>query len=280
MVGAVTAACLALQPEPSCDVVTTQGGLKAPPYLARMTLLADNGSCAAVNRLSVMRLGVQAFIPKGEGGASLALKPERLVDMRSGRFFRADVSSTNNCQAALEGDPDPQCQSCTDAEGPNPCRFVDDPIPRVDRTDPTGAKLVGLGGLARRPESGQCTAVGPFVAEQHFDAETLGLTDGGTVVFPSLVVRFEFVDVRVRSTARVPGTVLTAQLSHTEGACTARYRLEAFYPAVACTRDTDCQSEPRLDAGALAGSGFNPLFRPTCDVSSGWCFPSVDVSSL
>jgi hypothetical protein len=274
------AACFSSQPSPSCDVVPTQDATRNPPYLARMTSLGDNGSCTAANRLSVMRLGVQAFVPPTEGGASLALKPERLVDMREGRFFRADVSLANNCQAALDGDPDPQCQSCTDAQGVNPCRFVDDPIPRIDQTDPTGSKLVGLGGLARQPTRGQCTAIGPFVAEQSFDARSLMLTDGGTATLPSLFVRFEFVGVSIRSTARLPGTVLTAELTHTEGSCVARYRVDAFYPAVSCTKDADCDSEPRLDAGLLVGSGVNPLFQAACDTSSGWCVPSVDLSSL
>jgi hypothetical protein len=276
-VAAVTSGCFTPQPPPPCQVVPTQDFKGNPPYLARFTKLGESGTCTGVTPLTSMVVGVQDFIPPGTGKASLALRPARLVDMAQGRVFSADVDATNDCQAALDGEEDPRCDTCS-ADGGNPCVLVPDPVRRSDPTDPTGAKLNALGGFPRAPENGRCITTEALVAEQNFSAVALPLVDGGTAQLPALPVRFAFETVSVITTFEVPGTAFTATLAHTEGACTTRYDVVAFYPAVGCSFDADCDPNPDLDAGRTIGSGINPDFKPRCDTTLQFCVPTVDLT--
>lgn len=263
----VSSGCLT-QPPPPCRVVTTQQG--QPPYLAVLTSTSKT-QCADAQVLEVMKVGLQDFVPPGAGAASLALRPGRLVDLATGAVFTADTDAGNNCLARRN------CGTCT-PDGGNPCVVVEEPVKRVDPSDVDGAKLNAVGTFAREPAEGVCAMTGEATASQDFRAETVRLADGGSLAFPELTARVTFSDVKVVTTPQVPGTALTAKLTQTEGACVARYDVLAFYPAVACTSDADCDPNPDLDAGRPFGSGIPPDFAPRCDTRLRHCVPTVDVT--
>lgn len=265
--GLAASGCLT-QPPPPCRVVSTQQG--HPPYLALLTSTSKT-QCTDAQVLAAMKVGVQDFVPPGDAAATLALRPGRLVDLASGAVFTADTDARNNCQARQS------CGSCA-PDGGNPCLVVEEPVTRVDPSDGAGAKLNAVGGFAREPTDGVCAMTAEATAEQSFRPETVTLADGGSLALPALVARVAFSDVKVITTAEVPGTAFTATLTQTEGACVARYDVVAFYGAVACTTDTDCDPHADLDAGRLLGSGIPPAFQPTCDTRLGFCVPSVDVT--
>lgn len=277
LLGLTAQACFTAQPPPPCQLVSTQDWNGNPPYLALLRPLEVSSACSDDQRLSAMQVGAQDFVPPGTGPASLALKPERLVQLAQGDVFRADTDASNNCQAALEGRRTPTCGSCA-PDGGNPCLSVPDPVVRVDPTDPRGARQTAVGPFPREPTAGVCAAPEPLVAEQQFEAVTAQLVDGGTLTFPALTARFEFSELKVLTTFEVPGTAFTAKLTQTEGACTARYDVVAFYPAVHCETNADCDPNPDLDAGRTIGSGINGDFDPVCDVALGFCVPRVDVT--
>ncbi|MEY4578328.1 MAG: hypothetical protein RL701_3031 [Pseudomonadota bacterium] len=56
---------------------------------------------------------------------------------------------------------------------------------------------------------------------------------------PTYNLRYEFSHVRVRYSASEIGTRFYADLSYTDGDCTAKYRVTALYPAVACGQDPE-----------------------------------------
>jgi len=270
------AGCFDPQPAPPCHVVSTQDFTSSPPYLALLTSTSASAACTTDQKLASMRIGVQDYAAPGSQEASLVLRPGRLVDMARGKVFTADTDPRNNCQAAFEGRSNPRCESCGPA-GTNPCRVVAEPVLRVDPNDRDGKKLNALAPFTAEPKAGVCLAP-PLVAEQDFEAVSFATVDAGTVMLPSLRVRYEFSDVKVVMTSDVPGTAFTAKLSQTEGACVATYELVAFYPAVACTTDSDCDPNADLDAGRTRGSGIDPDFDPACDAALGFCVPRVDVT--
>lgn len=274
---AIGSGCFAPQPAPPCQVVSTQGFNGNPPYLALLTSTSATGACTEAQRLRVMRVGAQSYVPPGTGAGALALRPGRLSDLVSGVVFKADVDAGNNCQAGFEGKASPGCATCS-ASGANPCRVVEDPIVRVDPSDPERLKLNAVGAFPREPTDGRCGVSAPMLAEQALPALTVDVIDGGPTTFPALRAAFEFSQVQVLATAEVPGTAFTATLTQTEGACVASYDVVAFYPAVACTRDVDCAPVADLDAGHPKGSGIDPAFAPTCDTALGVCVPGVDVT--
>lgn len=256
------------QPPPPCRVVTTQQG--QPPYLALLTSTSKT-QCADAQVLSAMKVGVQDFVPPGVGAASLALRPGRLVDLASGAVFTADTDASNNCLTGRN------CGTCA-PDGGNPCVVVEEPVKRVDPSDVDGAKLNAVGPFTREPTDGLCAMTGEATAAQDFRAEAVRLADGGTLTLPALAARVTFSDVKVVTTPQVQGTAFTAKLTQTEGDCVARYDVLAFYPAVACTSDADCDPNADLDAGRVLGSGIPPDFQPACDARLRFCVPTVDVT--
>ncbi len=274
--GGAFAGCFDAQPPPPCHVVSTQDFTGSPPYLALLTSTSASAACTADQKLTSMRIGVQDFATPGTDEASLVLRPGRLVDMVRGKVFTADTDPRNNCQAAFEGKPNPRCETCSDA-GSNPCRVVEEPVVRVDPTDRAGKKLNALGPFTPEPKAGVCLAP-PLTAEQNFEAVSLAVADAGRVTFPALTVRYQFNDVKVLMTSDVPGTAFTAKLAQTEGDCVATYDVVAFYPAVACATDADCDPRSDLDAGRTRGSGIPPAFDAACDAVIGFCVPRVDVT--
>lgn len=268
--GLVASGCFTAQPPPQCQVVPTQDFNGNPPYLALLKVTSQTAACTD-EVLEVMPVGVQDFIPPGKGGATLALRPGRLIDLAQGHVFSADIDPKNNCQAKKN------CGTCG-VDGGNPCLFVDDPVTREDPTDPEGKKLNAIGTFSRAPANGICAVSDSAVAEQNFAAVDLALVDGGMATLPALPARFEFTELKVITTFEVPGTAFTAKLSQTEGACVAKYDVVAFYPAVECEAEADCDPNPDLDAGRTIGSGINPDFLPKCDTNLGYCVPTVDVT--
>lgn len=239
------AGCFANEPPPTCRVVATQDGARQPPYVAKLTRVARSSDCTDAQILSVMRIGVEVYQTPGSSDApTLLLRPARMVDLAQGRVFSVNGR----------------------------------PVPRVDSSDPEGRNLNATAPLSTTPSGGVCTTSRVAISQQRFDATMVQVPDGGTTSFPELFARMDFSDVRVVTTAEVPGTAFTAKLAHTEGNCAASYDVLAVYPAVACTKDDDCASTIDADAGRLTVSGINPAFDAACDLAIGHCMPRVDVT--
>lgn len=271
---AVLVSCLPQRPPP-CQVVATDD--QHGPYLAKLTRTSAT-DCAEGQLLASMLIGVQSFAPPGAAGPTLALRPSRLLELRDGPGFTADLDAGNNCLAAKEGRSSPRCATCAPDSG-NPCLVVEEAVPRTDSTDPTGARLDAVGAFTAEPTEGICAAAGPLTGSQAFDAVTVRLADGGTLAFPAFEASFAFTDVRVLSSARARGAAFTAKLAQREGSCRAQYDVAAFFPAIRCATDEDCRPLADVDAGRLTGSGIDGVFSPVCEVTLGFCVPTVDLKN-
>lgn len=102
-------------------------------------------------------------------------------------------------------------------------------------------------------------------AEQHFDAIPPTLDDDGGVIdpgAPATDIAYNFTKLRFVSNTNAPGTVFDGELTYTQDACTAHYKVFGFWPAIGCETDEDCNPVANPDAGRTLGSGINPTFAP------------------
>lgn len=232
-------ACFAPQPAPECRVVSTSDFAKRTPYFARLDRKALSSDCAEHQRLSSMLVGAEHYRDPSASTERLVLRPGRLVDLRDGRGFTVDGK----------------------------------PVPRVDSSDPTGAKLDATFTMPREPTNSVCLATGEGLAEQRFDAVDVRQADGGTVTLPALTAKLQFSGLQLSALPDTAGTLFFAEVVQTEGTCTASYELLAIHPAVACQSDDDCAG-PNADAGRLDGAGLSPVFKASCDLDAGYCSPT------
>ncbi len=145
-------------------------------------------------------------------------------------------------------------------------------------------------GSAKMPAfpTGDVCEMSTFVgAEQHFDAIPPTLDDDGGVIdpgSPAFSAAYNFTKLRFSATTNAPGTTFDGELDYTDDNCTAHYKVFAFYPAIGCATDADCNPIADPDAGYVVGSGINPTFdskdKPvTCNTDVGMCelsYTSVD----
>jgi hypothetical protein len=300
--GFVLEACTAVSPPPQCQVIAT--GDHA--YMALFTnakLESDAASCADVEEIKAMQIGIHEFLPPIKGDAKLGIRPQLQSDWAAGRAFSANIDPKNDCKAKTK------CESCvlpgeisTDgglklsdgglaipvyADGgvalldggafdvANPCQPVADPIPRVDESDPDGKGLISVGTFPRVPTNGVCASTMPDTV-QNFAAVSEKLVSGETYTLPETKVSIRWSDFKVRVTSVTPGTVFSTKATVSVGACVRSYDVVAYYLEVACESDLDCKTEPDRDAGRVVGSGLTSEFYPVCNVDIGYCVPGTD----
>jgi hypothetical protein len=280
--GFALSGCFASQPDPECNVVQTSAPFGLSPYLVKLAKVDGAGSCSELKSLLV---GMQrSRLPPKMGTSTpvngefyLDIKPSVLTDVAAGLAFSADSDPSNDCSAGEDCD---QCVASGDPDVDNVCQLVPDPVPRTDPSDPEGKKLLGRGTMAQFPKQGVCSATAFSEMAQAFPEEVVDLIDGGTETFPALTMKTEWSNFEILNTAKAPGTVWRARLTYTEGSCVANYDAFAFWPALHCATDADCDPVADVDAGREFGSGFNPDFKPVCNTDLGYCEPTVGWDDL
>lgn len=86
----------------------------------------------------------------------------------------------------------------------------------------------------------------------------------GNIEWPALALSEKWENVRILSTAEYPGTLLDADLTITENACTATYHVYGVYPPVVCETDADCDPNADTANGRPFGSGMAEGYGPKC----------------
>ena len=316
--GFVLQGCFAAQPTPECSVTITAAALGLAPYYVKLTKQSGTGTCST---LTHMQAGLQRFRTQANGGAfTMAIKASPVADPFLGYVYAANVDPSNDCvkETDCQGDTKPT-NSCvvTQADGgvelfdgrpvgptgnvglpdggsfkvsrTNECGPVDDPINRVDATDPKGKNLNAIGKMPQFPTNNVCAITEFAGGVQNYQAESLDLVDGTTQTLPAITYKLEYTNFNVINSTKVPGTAFTADVKYTAGACVAEYKALGFWPPVACSNpasqgalvdSTECDPSGDLDAGRVTGSGINPEFKPRCDTALGMCVPSVDLTTI
>lgn len=260
-------ACTTPQATTECNIAASSYLAGTNNFWAKYTLKSGTGPCA---ELPGEEVGFQRYLKPGSKEPTFAVRAQRMGDALAGVSYLADSDPSNDC--ADESD----CGQCASSSS-NPCQLVPDPVYRVDPTDPDAKKANGMGYLTLLPSpEGVCEGSGITEAIQNFQAESVALLDGGTEEFPAVNMSYKWSNLKVTSTAAVPGTVFTADLSYIEGTCKATYSVVGIWPLVNCATDDDCNPAPNLDAGRPTGSGLNPEFAPVCNVDLGVCEATVD----
>lgn len=145
---------------------------------------------------------------------------------------------------------------------------------RVDPADPDKAKESAIGRFREilPDERGVCHLVDIADSEQNYPPV---LDDMGMEEEPALSLRYQWEDVRLISTAELPGTVIDGKVTITEDACVATYKVYAIHPIVFCdptenemrdgkSYNPACDPEPNVAEGRVTGSGMNAAIEPTC----------------
>lgn len=302
--------CFAAQPLPECSVTITAAGLGLHPYYVLMTKVDSTGA-GTCGDLKHIYIGMQRFRTKASGGDfTLAVKASPVVDPYLGYVYAANTDVYNDCvnEESCHGEDDPAL-SCVvnvddggvelfdgtpveiqgdvgvvgdpndggfEVDPANECGAVEEPLYRVDPTDPDGKNLNAIGKMAQFPTNGVCAVTDFTGGAQNYQAEMD--VDGNTI--PAVTYKMEFTDFNIINSTKVPGTAFTSKIKYTEGGCVANYTAVGFWPEVTCETDADCNPSADLDAGRVFGSGINPEFKPKCDTDLEVCVPTVDVTTI
>jgi len=145
--------------------------------------------------------------------------------------------------------------------------------------------VTSLGDFPVQPDdNGVCAATSLSVAEQHVAATTD--TDGNPV--PAVDMKVEWSNVQVISLPEVRGSQMTADLTYTDGTCSAKYSVVGMWPSVSCmladengplmnpdgsyqVDESMCAAEADPEHGRPVGSGIDPNFPVTCNKWLGLC---------
>jgi hypothetical protein len=251
---------------------------------------------------------------------ALAIKSSPVVDPYLGYDFAANVDPANDCvnEDDCQGDADPAAGCVVnqadggvelfdgtpvdsagavnlpdggtyDVDLANECGPVDDPISRVDATDPKGKNLNAIGKMPQFPTNNVCAVTDFTGGVQNFSEEVLMLVDGTSQTLPAATYKLEYTNFNVMNSTKVPGTAFTSDIKLTEGSCVAEYKAVGFWPEIACSNlpaegalveSGECDPAGNLDAGRAFGSGINPEFKPKCDTALKVCVPTVDVTTI
>lgn len=94
-------------------------------------------------------------------------------------------------------------------------------------------------------------------------------------------LRYTWSNVRIYDTTEIPGTQWTADLTYSEGACTATYKAVGLFPAISCAvtqggkpvvdANGKLVTDPALCASRFLGLSIDPHFPVTCDGDTGLC---------
>lgn len=128
------------------------------------------------------------------------------------------------------------------------------------------------------------TATGDFTTEYPGDDEVCeapGFSEARQLVtLPDrgpVLLRYQWSNVRVQGSAAIPGTQWTADLTYSEGDCTATYTAVGLFPALKCerTEKRDGQDvvvrDPALCKQPRPGLSLDPAFPVSCEETTNLC---------
>jgi hypothetical protein len=251
LLGSIIATAACDQPATTC--VTGRGD-----FAARYTLVSGTGPCAA---LKGDTLGVQSYNAVADKNrpdlekTSVAIKSSILG------------AAIANASSLDYGDPDtshkPYAFGTFSTSVPGSDNFC-----AIPTMQPAIQKIPALPGIPATPDTdaGKGTpAVDPVDADS---------------------VQFNWTNVKVYVTTAATGTQMSGDLEYIENGCTAKYKVNAVYPAVSCDDGnqkpdvTICSPDANPDAGRGTGSGINPDYAIACDPDLLLCVPAKDVPSF
>jgi hypothetical protein len=119
--------------------------------------------------------------------------------------------------------------------------------------------------------------------------------DGSTCVVPQLSearqvfqsnnattvdLSYRFSNLRIQAQAAIPGTQWVAELSYSEGDCTATYEAVGVFPAIKCEKQVQDPNDPTKKVTVRdpavckqprAGLSLDPAYRITCEETTNLC---------
>jgi hypothetical protein len=87
-------------------------------------------------------------------------------------------------------------------------------------------------------------------------------------------LRYQWSHLRIQDQAAIPGTQWTAELTYSEGDCTATYEAVGVFPAIKCeTKDAAGKAvrDPRVCNQPQPGLSLDPAFPVECEESTNLC---------
>jgi hypothetical protein len=146
------------------------------------------------------------------------------------------------------------------------------------------APLAALEGKDADP-SHSVTAAGDFTTEypgQDGVCEVPGMTEARQVGSPepgtTVDLSYKWSNVRIQGQAAIPGTQWTAELTYSEGGCTATYEAVGVFPAIKCERqekDADGKTitvrDPSICKQPRPSLSLDPAFPILCEESTNLC---------
>ena len=243
MIGAagLLSGCNFSQPMPGCIV---QDG----DWQAKYTLKTSEHAGQACGALKGEALGVYKFTdPKKAGSTILAIRPEGAAALMVHHYETTTVDSSGKEVTEKVAAP-----RVTDA--------------RVATT---------IGSFADEPDANSFCGGTSFTPAAVNASVVYDKYQTTKEVAPAQSLTYSFDKVEVYSDPAAPGTQLRAELSYTEGGCTAKYDVVAMWPIVECTPGS---TDPKTSCGE--GSGVNPDFAVECDQALKVCVPSKPIPSL
>jgi hypothetical protein len=119
-------------------------------------------------------------------------------------------------------------------------------------------------------------AAGECVVPQMSEARQVGSPEQGT----TMDLRYQWSNLHIQGLAAIPGTQWVAELTYSDGDCTATYEAVGVFPAIKCekqvadpnnpgktvtVRDPDICKQPR------AGLSLDPFFPISCEETTNLC---------
>jgi hypothetical protein len=148
--------------------------------------------------------------------------------------------------------------------------FKPGPLAALEGKD-TAHSVVASGDFdTEYPETDTC------VVRQMTEARQIFQPDNATTVDLS----YRFSNVRIQAQAAIPGTQWVADLSYSEGGCTATYEAVGVFPAIKCEKQVQDPNDPTKKVTVRdpevcklprAGLSLDPAYRITCEETTNLC---------
>lgn len=142
-------------------------------------------------------------------------------------------------------------------------------------------KPAPLAALEGKDPAHSVTASGDFTTEypgQDGVCEVPSMSEARQVVSPepgtTVDLRYQWSHLRIQDQAAIPGTQWTAELTYSEGDCTATYEAVGVFPAIKCeTKGADGKPvrDPRICKQPQPGLSLDPAFPVVCEESTNLC---------
>ncbi|ATB43971.1 MlpA [Cystobacter fuscus] len=117
------------------------------------------------------------------------------------------------------------------------------------------------------------SASGPFTSEYPSDDNvcTVPAMSEARQVVDGVERVYRWSNVRVQGRAAIPGTQWVAELTYSEGDCTATYEAVGVFPAIKCEAGTPPVRDENLCRAVRQGSTLDPAFPIFCEETTNLC---------